>query len=829
MKKVFLSLFILGACVAQGQIVSLQKAFGGAASDYFYSVASIPGSGYIMAGKTGSYGSGGSDAYVVRIDGMGNIMWGEAFGGATNEQINAVRVTAGGQYIMVGTTNSFGAGANDIIVSLMADPGNILWQKTVGGSADELGYDVQPTSDGGFIISGYTATFGAGGIDVYLVKLNSAGNVQWSRTYGGTGDEIGYSVQQTADGGYIVAGSTTSFGVGSGDFFVVRTDSLGNQLWAKTYGGSLADVAKSIKRTPAGGYIIGGHTYSFGSGGPDAYAVRIDDNGNTVWAETFGGTNYDFILSVDTTSDGGYMFAAHTISYGAGNYDFWLIKVTSSGTVQWSKTYGGTSIDMIGGGAAAYDNGYVLVGNTFSFGSGNFDGYFVKTLSTGYVCCNSSTPAIVYGAASAFTGTAADVVDTAASFVSTLSMSPVTASGDSLLCSCACTLDQVTDVIQNVSCSGSSDGSAYTAPTGGTPPYQYAWSPSGGTGATISNMPAGIYTVTVSDFNGCWDIDNVQITEPAVLTPTASVLNNVLCNGGSTGCANITVSGGTPPYTYVWWPPALTSDTACNLSAGCYTVNVTDANGCTAMDTVCITEPPPIMSCPPSPPNTLCYGDSGCVDVCVFGGTPPYSYLWTPIGATTETVCGLTAGNYTATVTDANGCTFVESVIITQPSQIIVALSVTDASCSSCSDGMIASSTTGGSGPYLYSWSPSVSTTATASNLSPGIYTCCVVDMNGCTACSVDTVSYPTSIENMNANDAIIIHPNPFTGELIVTCGKKEEAVITLYDYTGKEILRTKSNSAETVLNTEGLAAGLYLLRIKSGRGVENFKIEKAQ
>jgi len=205
--------------------------------------------------------------------------------------------------------------------------GNTLWTRTYGGSSDEKGYSAQLTSDGGYIIAGYTGSFGAGRSDVYLLKTDSSGDTLWTRTCGGSDSDCGYSVQQTSDGGYIIAGETESFGAGDDDVYLVKTDSDGDTLWTRSYGGSGYDRGRSVQQTSDGGYIIAGYTNSFGAGNTDVWLLRTDSSGDTLWTRTYGEMPYDYGHSVELTSDGGYIIAGDTRSFGAGDYDVWLIKV----------------------------------------------------------------------------------------------------------------------------------------------------------------------------------------------------------------------------------------------------------------------------------------------------------------------------------------------------------------------------------------------------------------------------------------------------------------------------------------------------------------------
>ncbi len=210
--------------------------------------------------------------------------------------------------------------------------GNKEWDKTFGGSDRDWAWSVQQTADSGYIIAGETHSYGAGPYDFWLVKTDFSGNKEWDKTFGGSGLDRAGSVQQTADSGYIIAGETYSYGAGSGDFWLVKTDSSGNKEWDKTFGGSNWDGAWSVQQTADSGYIIGGETYSYGSGSDDFWLVKTNSSGNKEWDKTFGGSDRDGANSVQQTADSGYIIAGGTWSYGAGSGDFWLIKVKGEPT-----------------------------------------------------------------------------------------------------------------------------------------------------------------------------------------------------------------------------------------------------------------------------------------------------------------------------------------------------------------------------------------------------------------------------------------------------------------------------------------------------------------
>jgi gliding motility-associated-like protein len=297
----------------------------------------------------------------------------------------------------------------------------------------------------------------------------------------------------------------------------------------------------------------------------------------------------------------------------------------------------------------------------------------------------------------------------------------------------------------NISCNGGSNGSATVVASGGTPGYTYLWSPSGGTAATANGLGVGSYTCTITDANGCVITKTFSITQPTAVAATQSQVN-ISCNGGSNGSATVVASGGTPGYTYLWSPSGGTAATANGLSVGSYTCTITDANGCVITKTFTITQPTAV-TVTPSQTNISCNGGSnGSATVVVSGGTPGYTYSWSPSGGTAATANGLTNGNYTCTITDANGCATTQTFSITQPTAVTVTPSQTNISCNGGSNGSATVVASGGTPGYTYSWSPSGGTAATASGLTNGNYTCTITDANGCAITQTFSITQPTAV-----------------------------------------------------------------------------------
>jgi predicted secreted protein len=266
---------------------------------------------------------------------------------------------------------------SSLVVSVQAQS-STMWSQTYGGIGDDAGTgDTVQTSDGGYALSGDTDSFGAGGLDFWLIKTDEFGNMQWNKTYGGALDEISGEMCQTTDGGYAMAGGTYSFGVGDSDFWLVKTDSSGNLQWNNTYGGADYDYGWSVVQTSDGGYALFGVTESFGVGGEDFWLVKTDSSGNMQWNMTYGGTENDHGTSMVQSSDGGYVVTGYTNSFGAGNTDFWLVKTDSSGNMQWNMTYGGTGFDNTYQLKRTNDGGYAMGGLSTSFGQ--MTAFLVKT------------------------------------------------------------------------------------------------------------------------------------------------------------------------------------------------------------------------------------------------------------------------------------------------------------------------------------------------------------------------------------------------------------------------------------------------------------------
>jgi hypothetical protein len=321
-----------------------ERIFGGLRNDIGYSVQQTRDGGYIVAGSTESFGSGGQDAWLIKTDANGNEVWNRTFGGARNDWAHSVLQTSDDGYIVAGSMYSFETGLQSQVVWLIKTDanGNKVWDRIFGGPRDDWGNSVQQTGDAGYIITGATRSYGEGGNSVlWLIKTDANGNRVWDRIFGGPADTEGYSVNQTSDGGYIIAGSRVPQTQTTGEIWLIKTEANGTEVWDKTLGGSGDDMGKSAQQTSDEEYIITGSKPSSSGGYQDAWLIKIDNIGNAVWDRTFDGSGWNEGKSVQQTSDRGYIIIGSTYTYGTGgnNSAIWLIKTDRNGNRIWDRIF----------------------------------------------------------------------------------------------------------------------------------------------------------------------------------------------------------------------------------------------------------------------------------------------------------------------------------------------------------------------------------------------------------------------------------------------------------------------------------------------------------
>ena len=403
-------------CSAQ---VTFQKAYGGTHTDAGKVVLQTTDGGYIIAG--GIYYSSpvlyGDKAYLIKTNLNGDLLWTKTFisptgSGSLSIGVSDAQPTNDGGYVLLGTI--LFKGQKTFLIKTDA-AGDTLWARQLNenGMDQNFGFSVQQTSDSGFIIAGKESlTFNTEDVstNANLVKINKYGEVIWSKSYGGSKFDVALSVQQTNDHGYIFTGYTRSFGIDSTDVYLVKTNADGDTLWTRTFGGPLADIGYAVKQTSDNGYIIVGSTSSFGAKYNDAYLVKTNSDGYILWSKTYSAPASDNDYNIQLTADGGYIICGNSF----GTYDVFLLKTDKSGNMEWSKTITGSGSNI----TLASDGGYVITGVVFS-GNGNGDVMLLKTDKMGNISCNETDAATITNTpATKMSGTSTIVVQTSFSTAS---------------------------------------------------------------------------------------------------------------------------------------------------------------------------------------------------------------------------------------------------------------------------------------------------------------------------------------------------------------------------------------------------------------------------
>lgn len=646
---------------AQAPAIMFQKTLGGSSHESLNEIQRTADGGSIAVGYSLSPASGDktennfsssldtADIWVVKLDANGNIQWENTISASSFDWAESVKQTADGGYIIGAnsmsnisgdkTENNYG-NADYWIIKLDAN-GAIQWQKTMGGSAVDVLNDVQITSDGGFIVGGYSASnisgnktaSSLGSDDYWVVKFDANGVEQWQKTVGTNGIDILNEIKQTADGGYILGGFTYEYALptpnftryGAHDFYVAKIDAVGNFQWHKTYGGSGDDYIESLQQTTDGGYILGGYSTSNVSGvktensnggaSGDYWIVKTDATGNIQWQNTIGGSSMDWLRTVQQTLDGGYLLGGYSFSpisgdkteNNVGNGDFWIVKTNDVGSIQWQKNIGGSENDILASAQQMADGNYIMGGYTESDISGDkidaskggADFWVIKLSDPGAI----NTPSV------------SDVY-----YCPNQTAVPLTATGQNLLW--------------------------YTTVTGGV---------GSTTAPTPSTTTVGITTYYVSQTIN--NIESPRVAISVVVKPLPSVTisgNGTMCAGSS---QTIVAYAGT---SFLWNDGVTTGQRVITpTTTTTYTVTLTGANGCTNTGSrTFIVNPPPAASI--LGVTSICNGTSTTLTASGTG-----TYRWST-GATTGTitVAPSTTTTYTLTVTQG-GCSNVVSKTLT--------------------------------------------------------------------------------------------------------------------------------------------------------------------
>lgn len=400
--------FLAGHSVLSRAQDLLANTYGGSGYEYAYSIQQTADGGYVFTGPSDSASAGLWDFWIVKLDASGNVSWQRTYGGSADDVPNCIKQTADGGYIVAGRTQSFGvSGGMDAWVLKLDSSGNRTWQRSFGGSGNyDAAYSVVQNDEGGYYVAGWTNSYGAGLSDYWVIKLDSAGNSLWQKALGGSSNDCAYTCCLSGDGGVVVAGGA-AVGAGGFDVWVVKLNSSGSVVWQKAFGGTADDLAFSIQRTADDGFIVAGFTKSFGAGNEDFWVLKLDASGGLTWQRTYGSTQTDWAFAVTQAADGGYFAAGRTTSFGAGT-DVWLLRLNAAGNAVWQRNYGSSGIEYAYCVWPAADGSFMVGGITGSFGAVSYDAMVLKLESScmlGPSCPYFSTTAVTPGTPSPTTTT----------------------------------------------------------------------------------------------------------------------------------------------------------------------------------------------------------------------------------------------------------------------------------------------------------------------------------------------------------------------------------------------------------------------------------------
>ena len=358
------------ACCSNPAMEGWNRTYGGEMDDRGYAIADA-GDGYLLGGLTLSYGKGNGDAYLVRVDEDGNEMWERVYGGSEEDGIYDI-LKIENAFILAGKTESFGHGGYDAWLLEVDEEGNEIWNKTYGGEKNEVAYSICRTTDG-YIIAGITESFGHGGYDAWLLKVDKEGNEIWNKTYGGELGDYIYSIEEVT-AGYVMAGTKMTPHLDY-DAWLLKVDKEGNEIWEKTYGGAGDEIAADASFT-GDGYVIAGNLLIFEEQISDAFIIKTDGEGNEIWNNTYGGAYMDTFNSIMAINDG-YVAAGFygLLSKRGGG---WIVGLDENGDITWNKTIGGKTGDDHIWEFIKIGEEYILVGSSTTYSKGGYDVWLIK-------------------------------------------------------------------------------------------------------------------------------------------------------------------------------------------------------------------------------------------------------------------------------------------------------------------------------------------------------------------------------------------------------------------------------------------------------------------
>lgn len=358
------------------------KIFGGPEDEHAMSVIQTRDGNYVVVGFTFSFGKGKSDIWVMKLDAFGEEIWRRFLGTKDFDWPNALIETRDGNYVIAGYSRDSESGQSDAWIFQLNQFGEGMWSRTYGGDFDDEAKAIIQTMDGGFAVTGFTYSESKGESDVWLLRLNAVGDELWDKTYGGPGTEMGYSLTETRDGGFLMGGYQSYDTINRADMLLVRVDRKGRGIWRKSLKSPGNDVIEFVMETREGQYVAGGWSFVPEKGDLDGKLLQLNASGKILWEKTYGGQGKDAFYDIIPARGGGYIVAGQTGSFGNSS-DVWITKMSIDGTMQWQKRSDGGENDYGHALAQADDGGFIIAGGTKSYQAKGSDMVVLKTDEAG--------------------------------------------------------------------------------------------------------------------------------------------------------------------------------------------------------------------------------------------------------------------------------------------------------------------------------------------------------------------------------------------------------------------------------------------------------------
>ena len=852
--------------------ISWSQNLGNTQKNILVDIIDIPGQGSLAIGYTRPDANQAIEFWANRLNNDGTVVWSKNLGSSGFDRATAAVRLDDGNFVIVGygmaADKDFNSASkkSDGIVVHMDEDGNINWVRSYGDIGHDQFADVLALDSGELLVVGsttsYANTFADRASDGWAVKINSNGGVVWNRRFGGSLMDSYNKAILNPDGSFMLGGTSSSRDLQSPDFFgatdlwLSKINADGTHAWSRNYGGSQKDELNAMVATIDGGFVLGATSFSamVGSKGHgDIWVLKVSALGNQIWQNILGGTSTDKCTALATFEEDGFLLAGSTMSNdedvanNLGGQDAWLSKLSALGSVEWSTNLGGTQNDAINALDVLEDGSVWLAGYSFSSDNdlsanlGMQDGWVMRSIVQGPpVVSLGGNQEICVGAE--VTLDATDINCSTCTYLwndgvtepdrtilvtgsNTYSVTLTNSAGE--MTSDAVNISAVAQIsananIMEVSCADGMDGSISLQVSGGTSNYTYNWSNTDTT-MNISDLTSGTYFVTISDEALCEYTNNFVVDNPTPIIIDAEI-NSPSCTSAKLGSISLQVSGGEPLYSYDW-SNALIGPVITNLEPGQYTVTVTDARNCEQIKSFELSNEA-IINIAPDIMHVSCNeGTDGEIFLNVTGDNPPYSFQWDN-GIASNSLVGLSAGDYTVTVTDAMDCQLITKYTIMEPAPLS-AVEEQNNTTSSGPTGSILLNVVGGVPPYDVVWN--IGETGTfIDNLDAGIYEATITDANDCTLVESYEITLTVSTTSFDTQ-TLEVFPNPSLGLIYI---QLPDALATNYslrlvDIRGREVSYQTSPSAtaQIFLEVDNYIPGLYLLTLVDDRQTYQAKI----